>query len=149
MGVGVLAVKTLKLPQWATSSCALNSTTSLPLLLIQSLRTTGVLSSLVVGDESNSDTIQGTTSYFLVCSIVGNSMTFALRPRLMDAENTPDDHDHDQSRKDEDENENENADADEEQGERPNGEQTDGAGDSDEQTLLLSRGVQDANGGVQ
>jgi hypothetical protein len=74
-------------------------------------------------------------------------MTFALGPRLMDAENTPDDHDHDQSRKDEDENE--NADADEEQGERPNGEQTDRAGDSNKQTSLLPRSVQDANGGVQ
>jgi hypothetical protein len=59
-------------------------------------------------------------------------MTFALGPRPMDAENTPEDHDHDQSKKDE--GENENADADEEQGQRRNGEQTDGAGDSDEQT---------------
>lgn len=31
-------------------------------------------------------------SYFLVCAIVGNCMTFAVGPRLIDAEHAPDDH---------------------------------------------------------
>ena len=34
-------------------------------------------------------------SYFLVCAIVGNCMTFAVGPRLIDAEHAPDDHDDD------------------------------------------------------
>ena len=137
MGIGLLGVKILKLPQWVTPAISFNNTTSLPLLLIQALDATGILSSLVIRDESTSDAIQRATSYFLVCAIVGNSMTFALGPRLMDAENVPDDHD--QTRK-----ENEDGDEDE-QGRERNDEQGQEVGDSNEQTSLLPRTVRDAH----
>lgn len=135
MAIGILGVKILKLPQWVTPAVAFNNTTSLPLLLIQSLDATGILSSLVNGDESTSDAIQRAKSYFLVCAIVGNSMTFALGPRLMDAENAPDDQE--QSRKEADEDE-------AEQGQEHNGEGEEG-GDENEQTSLLPRTVRDAH----
>jgi auxin efflux carrier family protein len=136
MGIGYLGVKALKLPQWVTPAVCFNNTTSLPLLLIQSLDATGILSSLVAGDESTSDAIQRAKSYFLVCAIVGNSMTFALGPRLMDAENTP--NDNDQGTK---------QDQEEEEGrdEHHNNDQGDGAGEPNEQTSLLPRAVQDAH----
>jgi auxin efflux carrier family protein len=85
--------KILKLPQWVIPAVYFNNTTSLPLLPVQSLDATAILSSLAVGDDSTSDAIQRAKSYFLVCAIVGNCMTFALGPRLMDAENAPEDHD--------------------------------------------------------
>lgn len=136
MAIGLLGVKVLKLPQWVTPAICFNNTTSLPLLLIQALDATGILSSLVIGGESTAEAIKRATSYFLVCAIVGNSMTFALGPRLMDAENAPDDPDH--GRKEEDE-EDENQERDQ------NGEQGQEAGDSSEHTSLLPRTVRDAH----
>ena len=136
LAIGLLAVKTLKLPQWVTPAICFNNTTSLPLLLIQALDATGILSTLVISDESTSDAIQRAKSYFLVCAIVGNSMTFALGPRLMDAENAP--NDKDESRQDEDQ------DQTEEVGEETNGEEENAAA-SNEQTSLLPRTVMDAH----
>jgi auxin efflux carrier family protein len=138
MGIGLIAVKILKLPQWVTPAVAFNNTTSLPLLLIQSLDATGILSSLVKSDESTSDAIQRATSYFLVCAIVGNSMTFALGPRLMDAENTP--NDYNSGRKEENEDTDDHNDAREHNEE--GGEEADA---SNEQTSLLPRTVMDAH----
>lgn len=134
MAIGLLGVKILNLPQWVTPAICFNNTTSLPLLLIQALDATGILSSLVVDGESNSEAIKRATSYFLVCAIVGNSMTFALGPPLMDAENAPDD----RARKEEDEDEDDH-------GREPSGEHGQEAGDSNEQTSLLPRSVQDAH----
>jgi len=133
MAIGLLGVKILKLPHWVTPAICFNNTTSLPLLLIQALDATGILSTLVVDGESASKAIKRATSYFLVCAIVGNSMTFALGPRLMDAENAPDG----QAGKAEDEDENR-------RGEDTNGGEGQEAGDSNEQTSLLPRSVQDA-----
>ena len=84
-------MKLFKFPQWVIPAVCFNNTTSLPLLLIQSLDATGILSTLLKDNESSADAIQRAKSYFLVCAIVGNSLTFALGPRLMDAENVPDD----------------------------------------------------------
>lgn len=67
-----------------------NNTTSLPLLLIQSLDSTGILDRLIIANEKTSDAIERAKSYFLVCAIVGNCLTFAIGPRLLDAEHAPD-----------------------------------------------------------
>ncbi len=136
MGIGLLGVKLLKLPKWVTPAVCFNNTTSLPLLLVQALDATGILSSLVTDDESTSDAIQRAKSYFLVCAIVGNSMTFALGPRLMDAENTPGNHD--PGRKEED------GDEDERRREHDDDQGQDG-GDSYEQTSLLPRTVREVH----
>ncbi len=136
MAIGLLGVKILKLPQWVTPAICFNNTTSLPLLLIQALDATGILSSLVIGGESTAEAIKRATSYFLVCAIVGNSMTFALGPRLMDTENVPDDPDRGRKETDEE---------DENQERGQNGEQGQQAGDSNEQTSLLPTAVRDAH----
>ncbi|KAF7509848.1 hypothetical protein GJ744_007359 [Endocarpon pusillum] len=136
MAIGLLGVRIFKLPQWVTPAICFNNTTSLPLLLIQALDATGILSSLVIGGESTAEAIKRATSYFLVCAIVGNSMTFALGPRLMDAENAPGDPN--SGRKEED--------AEEDSQERDqNGRQEQETGDPDEQTSLLPRTVRDAH----
>lgn len=139
MVIGYAAVRTFKLPPWVAPAICFNNTTSLPLLLIQSLDATGILSSLIIGDESTSEAIQRAQSYFLVCAIVGNSMTFALGPRLMDAENAPDDDD--PSTKDEEEEDGEG-------GGNPHadGQDEEGAAETEtEQTSLLPRTVVDAH----
>lgn len=70
-----------------------NNTTALPLLLIQSLETAGILSDLTMGkDDSTSDALKRAKSYFLVSAMVGNSLTFAVGPKLLDDEETPNDH---------------------------------------------------------
>ena len=56
---------------------AFNNSTSLPLLLLQSLKTAGVLSSLV-GEGEYDEAIERARSYFLVCAVVSNTLTFGL-----------------------------------------------------------------------
>ncbi len=67
----------MRLPPWTVPALAFNNSTSLPLLLLQSLKTSGVLSSLV-GKGEYDDAIDRARSYFLVCAVVSNTLTFAL-----------------------------------------------------------------------
>ncbi|KAB2575017.1 hypothetical protein DBV05_g6347 [Lasiodiplodia theobromae] len=85
---GTLMTRVFKFPAWVTPAIAFNNTTSLPLLLVQSLSSTGVLSSL----DGSDDVIDRAKSYFLVNAIVSNSLTFALGPRLLNGqeEDAPD-----------------------------------------------------------
>jgi len=75
---------------WITLAIMFNNTTSYPLLLIQSLDETGVLSNLIVTDESTRDAIERAKSYFLLFSVVSSCLTFAVGPRLIDTEHSPD-----------------------------------------------------------
>ncbi|KAL1626771.1 hypothetical protein SLS56_006673 [Neofusicoccum ribis] len=89
MGFGVACTRIFKFPAWVTPAIAFNNTTSLPLLLVQSLSTTGVLASL----DGSDDVIERAKSYFLVNAIVSNSLTFALGPRMLNGqeEDAPED----------------------------------------------------------
>lgn len=73
----------LKLPSWSTPALAFNNTTSLPLLLIQSLEATGILDTILTDGDSTSNAISRAESYFLINAMVNNSLTFALGPRLL------------------------------------------------------------------
>ncbi|KAL8839508.1 MAG: hypothetical protein Q9170_001731 [Blastenia crenularia] len=91
MLLGVVLTRIFKLPSWITPALAFNNTTSLPLLLIQSLESTGILEVLLVSDtDTTADALNRAKSYFLVCAIVSNSLTFSLGPRLLDSEEAPD-----------------------------------------------------------
>lgn len=72
-----------KLPAWVTPAIAFNNTTSLPLLLIQSLKQTQILDAILIGGESGDDAMDRAESYFLINAMVSNSLTFALGPRLL------------------------------------------------------------------
>lgn len=87
-----------KLPSWATPALTFNNTTSLPLLLIQSLDATGILNTILKDGESTADAINRAESYFLINAMVSNSLTFALGPRLLSIgdEDAPDDEDKDE-----------------------------------------------------
>lgn len=90
MAFGFLATRLFKLPSWVTPALCFNNTTSLPLLLIESLETTGILDKLIMGDsDSSSAALLRAKSYLLVNSVVGNSLTFALGPKLLDGEESP------------------------------------------------------------
>lgn len=83
LAFGVVCTRIFKLPQWVTPAITFNNTTSLPLLLCQSLRSTGILDSVLVGNDTASAAIERAESYFLVNSMVSNSLTFAIGPRLL------------------------------------------------------------------
>ncbi|KZF26271.1 hypothetical protein L228DRAFT_279503 [Xylona heveae TC161] len=106
MAIGILATRVLRLPAWATPAICFNNTTSLPLLLVQSLETTGILTRLLASDtDTIPNAISRAQSYFLVCSLVGNSLTFALGPSLLnggheeDSPDEPDSNDKDRTRR--------------------------------------------------
>ncbi|KAE8856978.1 hypothetical protein PTNB29_08045 [Pyrenophora teres f. teres] len=95
--IGRLLTRFFKLPNWVTPAVAFNNTTSLPLLLIQSLKQTQILDSILINGESGSAAMDRAESYFLVNAMVNNSLTFALGPRLLKPgdEDAPEDHEED------------------------------------------------------
>ena len=91
MLLGYVTTRFFKLPSWTTPAICFNNTTALPLLLVQSLDATGILTKLFMSeDDTSSAAVNRAKSYFLVCAIVGNSLTFALGPKLLDGEEAPD-----------------------------------------------------------
>lgn len=82
--------KILGLPKWFTPAIAFNNTTSYPLLLVQSLDATGIFTRLIVTDEKSSEAIERAKSYFLIFATIGDCLTFAVGPRLIDNEHSPD-----------------------------------------------------------
>ena len=135
MAVGVFATRIFDLPNWTTPALAFNNTTSLPLLLIQSLKQTGILSTILMDGDSASDVIERAESYFLINAMISNSLTFALGPRLL----KPSDED-----APEDDKEQEDDDSVSEEGESGMERGPDGIID-EETTLLPEHHVRDAN----
>jgi auxin efflux carrier family protein len=82
MALGWGLTRALGLPQWTTPAIAFNNTTSLPLLLVQSLEATGILQTI----DPSSGVIDRAKSYFLVNAMIGNSLTFALGPKLLNGQ---------------------------------------------------------------
>jgi predicted permease len=78
--LGRVLCSVFKLPKWTVPAAAFNNTTSLPLLLIQSLETTGILSSLVQSGEETSEAVSRARSYFLVSAVVSHALTFGVGP---------------------------------------------------------------------
>ncbi|KAI0176257.1 auxin efflux carrier [Hypoxylon sp. FL1284] len=74
--IGKVAVKFFHLPAWTVPAVAFNNTESLPLLLLESLETTGVLATLV-GKGEASEGIERARTYFLACSVINNIITFS------------------------------------------------------------------------
>ncbi|KAL1605219.1 hypothetical protein SLS60_004763 [Paraconiothyrium brasiliense] len=93
LGISAVACRVFKLPNWVKLAVTFNNTTSLPLLLIQSLSTTGVLDAIIPSGDDASKALDRAESYFLINAMVSNSLTFALGPRLLrpSDEDAPDD----------------------------------------------------------
>lgn len=60
-----------------------NNTTSLPLLLTQALATTGILESILPDGMDTNSAVSRAESYFLVNSMVCNTLKFAFGPKLL------------------------------------------------------------------
>ncbi|TAQ88838.1 hypothetical protein B7494_g2856 [Chlorociboria aeruginascens] len=103
--IGLAAHYFFSMPDWITAAIMFNNTTSYPLLLIQSLDETGILSNLIVTDETTRAAIERAKSYFLVFATVSSCLTFAVGPRLIDSEHAPDPPDDKEELDDEDEGE--------------------------------------------
>jgi predicted permease len=88
--IGIFAHLVFGLPDWVTAALMFNNTTSYPLLLIQSLDATGILSGLSRDEEPTRAMIERAKSYFLVFATVSSCLTFAVGPRLIDTEHAPD-----------------------------------------------------------
>lgn len=87
LGLGVSLTRVFKMPAWTTPAIAFNNTTSLPLLLVSALATTGILHSI----DSSDDAVARAKSYFLVNATIGNCLTFTVGPKLLtnDSDETP------------------------------------------------------------
>jgi predicted permease len=87
--IGIFAHLVFGLPDWVSAAIMFNNTTSYPLLLVQSLEQTGILSKLLVEDETTRQVVERAKSYFLVFATVSSCLTFAVGPRLIDTEHAP------------------------------------------------------------
>lgn len=140
MLLGFVTTRIFKFPSWVTPALCFNNTTALPLLLIQSLESTGILDKLLMSDtDTSSAALARANSYFLVNAIVGNSLTFALGPKLLDAEESPEEEEGENKNKADDNERSGNGPQDAEQGNQPNGhaENHPDGEDPTEQTSLL------------
>ncbi len=110
MLLGMAITRICKTPSWVTPAIAFNNTTSLPLLLVQSLAATQLLDTL----DSSGGAVARAKSYFLVNAMVGNSLTFALGPKLLNVWTESADEDND------DENDNDHVEAQTQEAEHDN-----------------------------
>ncbi|KAL2010725.1 hypothetical protein VTN00DRAFT_6532 [Thermoascus crustaceus] len=83
IGMGHAITKLFKLPPWVTPAVAFNNTTSLPLLLLQSLKSAGSLKTIVPEDSTMADSIERAQSYFLVCAVVSKVIAYTTGPRML------------------------------------------------------------------
>ena len=99
MLLGWIMTRLFKLPSWVTPAISFNNTTALPLLLIESLSSTGILDELLASDTDDvASALMRAKSYFLVNAMVGDALTFALGPKLLDGEDRPEKEEQDQSK---------------------------------------------------
>lgn len=85
--LGRALCRVFNLPRWTVPAIAFNNTTSLPLLLIQSLQTTGILSPLVSKGEETSEAVSRARTYFLVSAVVSHALTFGIGPAELKGDN--------------------------------------------------------------
>ena len=90
MALGLAVTRLFKLPSWVTPALSFNNTTALPILLVESLQSSGLLDTLLLSEtDTSSAALIRARSYFLVNAVVGTSLTFALGPKLLDGKESP------------------------------------------------------------
>ena len=82
--MGLALRKALKLPAWTTPAITFNNSISMPLLLTEALGHTNILEPLLQAQGDNlTDALNRTKSFFLVNSMIADSLTFGLGPKLL------------------------------------------------------------------
>ena len=90
MLLGWLTTRLFKMPSWVTPAISFNNTSALPLILVESLASTGILDQLLASESDTvSSALMRAKSYFLVNAMVGDTLTFGLGPKLLDGEEVP------------------------------------------------------------
>ncbi|KAF8542747.1 hypothetical protein BDD12DRAFT_937354 [Trichophaea hybrida] len=85
------------LPSWVAPACMFNNTTSLPLLLTKSLTTTRILSSIAGDDVAAA--VDRAQPYILINSMISNTATFVIGPKLLDRSDNGGDDDEEEEEK--------------------------------------------------
>lgn len=88
IGLAYLVSRGFKLPPWVIPTCAFNNTTSLPLLLLQSLESVGSLEPLILEGDTLQNAISRAQSYFLVCAVVSKTVGYAVGPKMLEMQNS-------------------------------------------------------------
>lgn len=81
--MGYVLSRLLRLPQWVTPTVASNNTSSLPLLLLETLRSTGSLNLITLPGQTQDDALSRAQSYFLVCAVTTKTISYAIGPRML------------------------------------------------------------------
>ncbi|KAF4264330.1 hypothetical protein CNMCM8812_003597 [Aspergillus fumigatus] len=131
IGLAHAVSRGLGLPVWVTPACAFNNTTSLPLLLLQSLESVGSLKLIIPEGDSMSGAITRAQSYFLLCAVVSKTIGYAVGPKMLQNGNNQDEGRDAQ-------------DTDAEAGQSNNGDYADNDEEASEETSLLPERVQKA-----
>ncbi|KAH1778406.1 hypothetical protein KXX62_005908 [Aspergillus fumigatus] len=131
IGLAHAVSRGLGLPVWVTPACAFNNTTSLPLLLLQSLESVGSLKLIIPEGDSMSGAITRAQSYFLLCAVVSKTIGYAVGPKMLQNGNNQDEGRDAQ-------------DTDAEAGQSNNGDYADNDEEASEETSLLPESVQKA-----
>ncbi|KAI1764810.1 auxin efflux carrier [Hypoxylon sp. FL1150] len=97
--IGKAAKAFFGLPAWAVPAIAFNNTESLPLLLLESLETTGVLATLIGSGEASKG-IERARTYFLACSVVSNTISFSQGVKWITGEQQSSDEESQQTQED-------------------------------------------------
>jgi predicted permease len=98
MLLGLGLKRLFKLPDWTVVAICFNNTTSFPLLLIQTLETTGILENLLKSSsDSASAAVERAYSFLLINSLICNVLTFTLGPKLIGGDNDNQDEEEDDS----------------------------------------------------
>ncbi|EKV10990.1 Auxin efflux carrier [Penicillium digitatum] len=83
IGLGHFLSRLLGLPQWVTPACSFNNTTSLPLLLLHSLKSVGSLKLILRNGETTASAIDRAQSYFLVCGVISKTIAYIVGPKML------------------------------------------------------------------
>ncbi|GAA94402.1 uncharacterized protein L969DRAFT_96354 [Mixia osmundae IAM 14324] len=74
---GYIGHRLIRLPGWAVAACGLCNANAMPLLLLQSLETTGLLDKLLWADETTPQALKRGKSYVLLNSVVQQALAFS------------------------------------------------------------------------
>jgi predicted permease len=81
--MGYTLSRLLRLPQWVTPTVSSNNTSSLPLLLLETLLSTGSLGLITPPGQTQEDAVNRAQSYFLVCAVTTKTISYAIGPRML------------------------------------------------------------------
>ncbi|KAI0682414.1 membrane transport protein-domain-containing protein [Cytidiella melzeri] len=90
--LGWLGQVVFKTPHWVIVAAGRPNSSALPLLLLQSLESTGILNHLASSDADSSKLLSRAKSYILLNVVIQQSITFQLAPSILHLDDGPSAH---------------------------------------------------------